>query len=134
MPTVWPALAAQHVGFAFSMFGEIYMDFGMPGVFLVMCIFGVAWQALYAWYRRDPGSAVASALFASCWPFVFVYLRGGIAVDYQRQLIVLLPMVIALAMTRVKRDISFKEDRRWKHEDTDTVAVSANSLATEARF
>lgn len=135
MPTIWPSLAAQHVGFAFSMFGEIYLDFGILGVFLVMCIFGIAWQALYAWYRRNPGSAVAAALFASCWAFVFVYLRGGIAVDYQRQLIVLVPMLIALVMTRAKRETLLTEDRRWRNEGegTSAMAVSGNPLAIEAR-
>jgi hypothetical protein len=36
---------------------------------------------------------VAIGVYAISWPFMFVYLRGGIGVDYQRHAIALLPFI-----------------------------------------
>lgn len=96
MRVLWPDLAAQRVGLAFSLFGEPYLNFGFPGVIAITSIFGVAWRSLWEYWRRQPLNMVTIGIFAISWPFLFVYMRGGIGVDYQRQLIALLPF-IALA-------------------------------------
>lgn len=98
-----PALAAAGVGIAFSFFGEPYLNFGFVGVALVSILFGVLARGLYAWYRRDPTNSTAIAFFALSWPFIFVYMRGGFGSDYQRQVIVLFPLLCLLALTRRAR-------------------------------
>ena len=98
MAVAFPALTRHHVGLAFSIFGEPYFDFGDVGVPIVMLLFGVFWRTLYEWFRRDPSNAPMMALFALNWPFMFVYMRGGIAVDYQRQVINVLPALAAMLL------------------------------------
>jgi oligosaccharide repeat unit polymerase len=100
MEALWPVLAAAHVGFAYSMFGEPYLNFGFVGVLMFGILFGLACRVLYAWFLRDPHNRVAQVLFALSWPFVFVYMRGGVGVDYQRQVILLAPVVVAWLYAR----------------------------------
>jgi hypothetical protein len=94
MRILWPDLAEQRIGLAFSLFGEPYLNFGVPGVLLVSFWFGVAWRSLWEYWHRQPDNAVAIGLFAISWPFLFIYMRGGIGVDYQRQLIALAPFIV----------------------------------------
>ena len=96
MRAIWPDLAAQRVGLAFSLFGEPYLNFGFAGVVAISSIFGVAWRSVWEYWRGQPQNTVAIGIYAISWPFLFVYMRGGIGVDYQRQLIALVPF-IALA-------------------------------------
>jgi hypothetical protein len=97
MEVIWPAFYNQQVGFAFSAFGEPYLNFGIAGVAVFGLVAGVICRVLYSWMTRRPGSQVAQAVFAVSWPFVFVYMRGGIGVDYQRQLIILVPLLVGYA-------------------------------------
>jgi oligosaccharide repeat unit polymerase len=94
MAVIWPAYYAQGVGFSFSAFGEPYLNFGVVGVAVFGLLAGVACRALYSMIARKPRSQIAQATFAVSWPFVFVYMRGGIGVDYQRQLIILVPLLV----------------------------------------
>lgn len=100
MQVIWPEFARQHVGFAFSLFGEPFLNFGLPGIVLVSAIFGLAWRSLYTWFTRNPSNPIVLAVYALSWPFLFVYMRGGIGVDYQRQLIVLLPVVLIVLVAQ----------------------------------
>lgn len=113
MRVLWPDLAAQRVGLAFSLFGEPYLNFGFPGVVAISSIFGVAWRSLWEYWRRQPQNMVAIGIYAISWPFLFVYMRGGIGVDYQRQLIALVPF-IALAW--------FGSRRSGAHDQADTMS------------
>jgi hypothetical protein len=103
MQQIWPQFAHAGVGFAFSFFGEPYLNFGLAGALVVAALFGVAWKALYRWFARDPGNPVVVALFALNWPFLFVYMRGGLGVDYHRQLMCVLPLLAAVLVARVRR-------------------------------
>ena len=98
METMWPSLSKSHVGFAFSFFGEPYLNFGAAGVLFIAFFFGVAWRALYRWFLRDSRNPTVVALYALNWPFLFVYMRGGLGVDYQRQVIAVLPLIVASAL------------------------------------
>jgi oligosaccharide repeat unit polymerase len=100
MDRLWPALAAQHVLFTFSFFGEPFWNFGFAGVVAISALFGIAWRTLYEWYQRAPRNRTVIAIYALSWPFLFVYMRGGIGVDYQRQLIAVLPIVVAAFFAR----------------------------------
>lgn len=102
MQQIWPEFAERHVGFSFSFFGEPYLNFGFPGVFLVAALFGVAARTLWEWYRRDPANGVAIALFVANWPFLFVYMRGGLGVDYHRHVMSVAPLLLAVALSGVR--------------------------------
>jgi uncharacterized membrane protein (UPF0136 family) len=100
MNAIWPQFAAAHVGFAFSFFGEPYLNFGLIGVALVSLGFGALFRGLYVWYRREPRNRTAIALFALNWPFMLVYMRGGLSADYQRQAMAVFPLIVLLFVTR----------------------------------
>ena len=111
MQVLWPDLAAQRIGLAFSLFGEPYLNFGLPGVLAISALFGVAWRGLWEYWRRQPANVVAIGIFAISWPFLVVYLRGGIGVDYQRQVIALLPF-IALAWFAARGQVAHARANR----------------------
>ncbi|MEA2511548.1 MAG: hypothetical protein QOJ59_1035 [Thermomicrobiales bacterium] len=103
MQVLWPDFYRMHIRFYFSMFGEPYLNLGVVGVTFFGIVFGVLWKALYVWFAKDPRNTTVIALYALNWPFVFVYMRGGVGVDYQRQVIVVLPAVMALVIAQVRR-------------------------------
>ena len=110
MTTIWPTLRAAGGGFAFSFFGEPFLNFGAAGVLVLAFIFGMLSRTLYAWFSRAPGNRAVIAIYALSWPFVFVYMRGGFGVDYQRQLIYVLPVLGALLFAGIR-------SRRLKDSD-----------------
>lgn len=112
MRVLWPDLAAQRVGLAFSLFGEPFLNFGLPGVAAISSLFGMAWRGLWEYWRRQPHNVVAIGVYAISWPFLFVYLRGGIGVDYQRQLIALVPFIALAWFGAHGYDVGDPADRR----------------------
>jgi oligosaccharide repeat unit polymerase len=100
MQTIWPSLAASRVGFSFSLFGEPFLNGGFAGVIVVAVAFGVFWRALYVWFCRSASHPLAILIFALSWPFLIVYMRGGLGVDYQRHVIAVLPAVVGFALAR----------------------------------
>jgi oligosaccharide repeat unit polymerase len=103
MAAIWPQFASAGVGFSFSLFGEPYLNFGLFGVIALFLAFGVFWRAAYAWFRRAPMNPFVISLYALSWPFLFVYMRGGLGIDYQRQVIYLLPILLAYLFVRRSR-------------------------------
>ncbi|MDA8218108.1 MAG: O-antigen ligase [Dehalococcoidales bacterium] len=127
MAVIWPGFLAQGIGFSFSAFGEPYLNFGIPGVAVFGLAAGAACGALYSWLARNPGSQVAQAVFAVSWPFVFVYMRGGIGVDYQRQLIILVPLLVgyAFAWRKIPGDHAQLDARIAKSQPASTSGDTA---------
>jgi hypothetical protein len=103
MAAIWPQFASAGVGFSFSLFGEPYLNFGLFGVVAVLFAFGLFWRAAYVWFRRAPMNPFVISLYALSWPFLFVYMRGGLGIDYQRQVIYLLPVLLAYLFVRRSR-------------------------------
>lgn len=101
MQLIWPTFAREHVGFAFSLLGEPYLNWGLPGVALICAILGVTWRGLWTWFTRAPHNPLVMTLYALAWPFVFVYMRGGLGVDYPRQVIAMLPVILIAVASRV---------------------------------
>jgi len=110
MQVIFPSLFAANVQFTFSLFGEPYMNWGLFGVLGFCLAFGAAWRALLEWFRRSQANRLTQGVFAASWPFMFVYVRGGLGVDYQRQVIVLLPILVgawyARRLTRTTAELS----------------------------
>src|ERR1700694_4728739 len=76
MTVIWPQLAIAQVGFAFSIFGEPYLNLGILGVIPFCLGFGVAWKTLYVSLRRHPSNRFVITVYALSWPFLLVYVRG----------------------------------------------------------
>jgi hypothetical protein len=103
MAAIWPQFASAGVGFSFSLSGEPYLNFGLFGVVALFFAFGVLWRAAYAWFRRAPMNPFVITFYALSWPFLFVYMRGGLGIDFQRQVIYLLPVLLAYLFVRRSR-------------------------------
>jgi oligosaccharide repeat unit polymerase len=99
---IFPTIARGGGGFSFSLFGEPFLNFGWLGVFLIPALLGVVWRALYVWFQRAPRNPSVIALYAVNWPFMVIYMRGGIGVDYQRQLIVVIPLLVAITLAELR--------------------------------
>jgi O-antigen/teichoic acid export membrane protein len=123
MGRLWPELDQQKVQFTFSVFGEPYWNFGLIGVALASWLFGLGWRALYSWFQRQPDNRTAIALYALSWPFMFVYMRGGIGLDYQRHVIAVAPILIGLAVMHGRRPA------RTRHADEPAVMRPRPRLA-----
>jgi oligosaccharide repeat unit polymerase len=104
MQIVYPDYYRQGVQIYSSMFGEPYFNFGYLGIVVFGFMFGIAWRSLYAWFMRDPANTTMQAIYALNWPFVFVYFRGGVGVDYQRQATGLLPVLLIVAIAHVRQN------------------------------
>lgn len=95
MAVIWPQLVGV-VGFAFSIFGEPYLNFGLAGVGIVLFLYGVISRVVLEWLYLSNRSPLAWGLLAMWTPFVIIYLRGGFGVDFQRQAMMLLPYIAVL--------------------------------------
>jgi hypothetical protein len=102
METIWPDLR-RVTQFTFSGFGEPYMNWGLPGVIGVFVVLGAAWRTLYEWLMSERSNHLTEAVFAISLPFVIVYMRGGIGVDYQRQVIFLVPLLVGAWYASVRK-------------------------------
>jgi oligosaccharide repeat unit polymerase len=103
MSAIWPDYNRAFVGFSFSLFGEPYLNLGFIGVLLFGLVFGALCKALYAWFLRDRLNPAVITIFALSWPLVFVYARGGIGADYHRQLIYIVPVLLAIVLAGIRR-------------------------------
>lgn len=96
----FPSTSRQGIGFSFSIFGEPYLNAGLLGVALVLAAFGCLYRALYTWFMRSRDNAYAIVAYALSLAYVLVYIRGGIGVDYQRQLIHVGPLLVVYYLHR----------------------------------
>ena len=106
MRLIWPTYAQAHVQFTFSLFGEPYANWGWIGVIGVCAVFGGVWRTLYEWMTANADTPLVRAIFAMSLPFLIIYVRGGIGVDYQRQVIYLAPALAVawIAARKGRRD------------------------------
>ena len=125
MQRLLPDLASRHILFYFSAFGEPYLNLGLPGVLLFGFVFGAAWRLLYEWFRRAPTNPCVFAIYAASWPCLFIYMRGGVGVDYQRQVIMILPMILAMYVAYARRSTKVTPDGDRLTSDSPRVAGAA---------
>jgi oligosaccharide repeat unit polymerase len=121
-------------GFSFSIIGEPYLNFGIAGVAAELIIFGMAWRLLYEWFRRDPSNASVAVIYALCWPYLLVYMRGSIGADYYRQLLSVVPaLLIVLLVNRGAASLT-REGKRPQPVLQGSRASEAKSLPTGSRL
>jgi oligosaccharide repeat unit polymerase len=133
MRAIWPEYDRVYVGFSFSLFGEPYLNLGFGGVLIFGLVFGVLCKTLYAWFLRDPRNPAVIAIYALSWPFVFVYARGGVGVDYHRQLIYTLPVLLAIVLAGIRRRATESSPRALAGTKQDRVVPVASAPTTSLR-
>jgi hypothetical protein len=104
---LFPTTYASGTGFSFSLMGEPYLNFGALGVAIVLYLLGLAASWLARWYAAGAQSSREIVIYAAAVPFIFVFMRGGLGVDYHRMLISVLPLLYVTASLR-----SASHDRR----------------------
>ncbi|MBI5230784.1 MAG: oligosaccharide repeat unit polymerase [Coriobacteriales bacterium] len=90
---LFPRTAAQGVGFSFSILGEPFYNGGLAGVIVILGLLGALYGRLSRWCQTRQRDNLSLALISAMLPFLYVFTRGGIGVDYQRALFVVLPML-----------------------------------------
>ncbi len=105
---VWrvaPSFAAMGGGLGFSLIAEAYMNFGWPGVFIVLWILGYAIVRLAIWAEKDDDPA-RLAVMASVLAFLLVYPRGTAAGQYGRWVWCALAPFCAVSVARIWAAVS----------------------------
>lgn len=113
--TVWPTrprvadeqinsalfkLPSYNYGFSFGYFGEPYYNFGVSGVIAAGGVAG--WAVAFLGDRaRRTRSPISMTVCLVSVAYIVIYMRGGIGVDYHRQLI-MLSALLPIAMTARK--------------------------------
>lgn len=90
-------------GFAYSIFAEPYLNGGYVGVAAFSAAFGALWRTAWGALLRRRDSLLAQTLWAISVPLMIVWVRGGINVDFQRQFLYTLPLLLVIAFAR-RRD------------------------------
>jgi oligosaccharide repeat unit polymerase len=88
----------RHIGFSYSFFAEPYYNFGITGVITVSFLMGVLLRRFWIWYGRSRLDPYRIAIIALTIPYIIVYARGGLGVDYHRQAIATIPFLVAFAI------------------------------------
>jgi oligosaccharide repeat unit polymerase len=99
-------------GYAYSIFGEPFYNFGWMGVGGVLYLFGLAWRKAYLYVRTNRDDILAVAIYASALPVLAVMVRGGIGVDFQRLLFTVLPAFLLFRRRAARSSKPFSGARR----------------------
>jgi hypothetical protein len=81
-------------GVAFSLFGGLYFDVGLPSVLLGGLACGVLLRLPWEWYRRHAASPIAALQLAATLPFVVILMRGNMQDTLSRALFVIAPILL----------------------------------------
>jgi hypothetical protein len=72
----YPEIYVKGVSMSPTIVGEAYFNFGVPGILVVMTLFGIICQSLYTFLKKNGKNLAAIALYASIAPFIFESFRG----------------------------------------------------------
>lgn len=91
-----------NAGVAYSIFGGLFFDSGLPGVVLGGLACGVLLRVSWEWYRGDADSLIANLQLAATLPFAVILMRGNIQDTLSRALFVIAPiLLVGLVSQRV---------------------------------
>lgn len=102
---LWPAkprlLEGIPLTYAPPVFGDFYVEFGFPGIFVGMAILGMLTAGVYETLRQQPSQPLAQVLLAlTLGDFVQFYSRGGYLVSLNSLLFTVFPVVVIAYMAR----------------------------------
>ncbi|MBD1541858.1 oligosaccharide repeat unit polymerase [Arthrobacter sp. IA7] len=111
---LFPATDAKNIGFAFGVYSEPTLNFGLLGVIFIPLLVGLALGALTNRVKAS-NYIVPSFVLLMVTSYVFPIMRGSISFDSQRLLISLAPVLIVLLLFhRDAENGDFLPDRRAK--------------------
>jgi hypothetical protein len=94
---VWPvARATGSFDPALTPLLYLYWDFGLPGVFVGMALFGTAARALYEYLLRHRQSVLARLVFGAALCYLVIALRFDPVSVFVWGMIMFLPLVLVL--------------------------------------
>ncbi len=62
----------------FTMVGDFYLDFGVPGVIGGMFLFGLGSRSVYSYYRANQANRSVQLVYAATLPFMALAIRAGL--------------------------------------------------------
>lgn len=80
----------------FGILGELYLNFGLYGIFLGMWVFGVLARAWRRFFLRRQGNYILTCVYAASIPIWFFVVRGGFHCMVASMLYPVLLVVVAL--------------------------------------
>ncbi len=72
----YPEIYDKGISVSPTIVGEAYFNFGTLGIVIVMALFGVICQSLYAFLKKNRKNIGAIAIYASVAPYIFESFRG----------------------------------------------------------
>lgn len=97
---LFPVTDAKGIGFAFSSYSEPTANFGLIGVICVFGIFGFIVGRL-ARKTENSTSTISTFFYIMIAGYIFPLMRGSFTFNFQRVLIPLIPVLIALAIVQL---------------------------------
>ena len=98
----YPGVRESGGGYGFFILQDGYWAFGVPGVFLLMLVYGWAVQRLYLsfgkYFGSDFGVLAYSSLYAA---IVIAAVRTGTVASFKGAIINLLPMMVLWGLTKI---------------------------------
>ncbi len=62
----------------FTILGDFYLDFGVPGVIGGMFLFGLFLRSMYSYYRANQANRSVQLVYAASLPFIALAIRAGL--------------------------------------------------------
>ncbi|MDN4641339.1 O-antigen ligase [Agreia sp. PsM10] len=109
---LFPATDAKGIGFAFSSYSEPTANFGLVGVICVFALFGLLVGKL-ARAAENSSSTISTFFYIMIAGYVFPLMRGSFTFNFQRVLIPLVPVLIAIVILQLSK-------RNKERRSTDT--------------
>jgi len=100
---VWPRLLKAGFNPAFSLILFFYWDFGIAGVAIGMCLFGLACRVLYEWFLRHRDSLVAQLIFATAVWYVVLGVRNNPVDTIAAASFIVLPVILLERLPAILR-------------------------------
>ena len=97
LEVIWAVTGGRDLGYAAPLFGELYIQFGIPGIIAGMFALGVVVRALYMYWRLAPGDRGAQTLLCCGSPFLVTVIDRGYILQHLTTIFnVYLPILIVL--------------------------------------
>lgn len=96
MEQVLPEFYTYGTGFASSIFGDLYWNFGVLGIPIGMFFIGLLLKKIYIWCMARKGSVIGSVILACTLSYLPMYLRGEFVGTSVWFLSAFIPLLLAI--------------------------------------